>query len=204
MKRIRTKLIGIAGGSGSGKTSLAADLARRLGEKVVRLSVDDYYLDRSHLSPRRRELLNFDHPRAIDWELFRAHLEKLRCGKGIDAPVYDFGEHGRAEECRRIESGEFLLVDGLWTFRSRAIAGLFDLRLFVRCSAKERLSRRLERDVADRGRSRASIEKQFREHVAPMHERFVAPQERRADLSVSSPVSLADLILLVDRIRGLE
>jgi uridine kinase len=204
VKRFRAKLVGIAGGSGSGKTTLAAECAQGLGPAVARLSVDDYYRDRSNLSPRRRALLNYDHPRAIDWELLCSHIEKLVRGKPIDVPVYDFGAHARLREIRRIESSEVLLVDGLWTFRPRAMARLFDLKVYVRCPEKERLARRLKRDVQDRARSRTSIEKQYREQVLPMHERFVAPQEKRADFSVKSPVAAADLKSLIQTIRRLE
>ena len=204
MKKPRIKLIAIAGGSGSGKTSLADDLARRLGPHVGRISIDDYYLDRSHLSLRQREKVNFDHPRSIEWELLTEHLEKLKKGKTIETPTYDYGGHVRLDKTRPIKPSQFVLVDGLWPFRSRAMSLLFDLKVYVRCPMKERLARRLRRDQADRGRSARSIEQQYKAHVLPMHDRFVAPQKNRADLSVQSPVSRADMELLVDTIRWLE
>lgn len=186
-------LVAITGGSGSGKTWLAEWLRRFVGpQAAVRLAQDDFYRDRSHLPPARREQLNFDHPRALDWERFEDCLRSLAQGAPARRPSYDFARHARVA-LAAFRPRPLVIVDGLWLLRRPAIRELFDLRVFVDCPEPERLRRRIARDTAERGRTPASVRAQFRT-VAAMHERFVAPQAAWADLVLTHPVRTADLL----------
>jgi len=175
-------LVAIVGGSGSGKTWLADKLHAALGPKAARLSLDDFYRDRSGLSPSRRATINFDHPRAIDWTFIERVLRDCRAGKAARVPRYDFKTHSRLRSSKLLKLRPIILVDGLWLLRRPSIRRLFDLRVFLVCPASIRLRRRLARDVLARGRTRASIEKQFWTTVQPMHLKYVAPQARWADV----------------------
>ena len=193
-------LIAIAGGSGSGKSWLARKLS---DADVTTICIDRFYLDRPHLSSTRRAACNYDHPRAIDWNLLRQTLEHARRGTRVEIPVYSFEQHLRTGVARETP-GRMIILEGLWALRNRAIAPLIDLGIFVDADSKLRLERRLTRDVKERGRSRSSVLRQFREQVEPMHKRFVEPQRRRADLILQSPISSPDLKLLRCRIAELR
>src|SRR5689334_7937823 len=169
-------LVAIVGGSSSGKSWLAQRLAELIPARVVRLSMDDFYLDRSHLSPARRSKINYDHPRAIDWRLFERSLRRLRSGEPAQVPQYDFKTHSRLPGYRTIKPAPFVIIDGLWLLRRPKLRKLFDLSVFLDCSRKTRLKRRLSRDCITRGRTLASVRDQFRRTVEPMHVKFVMPQ----------------------------
>ena len=177
---MRPYFVAIVGGSCSGKSWLAADLSKAIHGRVARLSLDDFYRDRSHLSPTRRSRINFDHPRAIDWPLFHQTVLRLKAGKPARAPRYDFKTHTRFRSESLIQPKPFVLVDGLWVLRPPRIRRLFDFSIFLDCSRSTRLRRRLSRDRLARGRTRESICAQFVRAVEPMHERFVLPQARHA------------------------
>ncbi len=175
-------LVAIVGGSCSGKSCLASDLSRAIHGRVARFSLDDFYRDRSHLAPSRRSLINFDHPRAIDWPSLHLALLTLKAGKPARIPRYDFKTHTRLRKERLIPPKSFVVVDGLWLLRCPAIRRLFDFSIFLECSRTIRLRRRQLRDRQDRGRTPASIREQFNRAVEPMHCKFVLPQARRAQL----------------------
>jgi len=196
-------LIGIAGGSGAGKSWLAARLQRALGRQAVRLSLDDFYRDLRHLSPRQRVRVNFDHPRAIDWPLFNRTLADLQAARPVALPAYDFTTHTRTDRTRQLRPARFVLVEGLWLWRLAALRRRFSCRIFVDCPAPLRRARRLARDLRERGRTRASIFRQFNQQVSPMHKRFVAPQARHAHLCLTSPVSTGEVRALCRRLREL-
>lgn len=172
----------IAGGSGAGKTFLAERLAASLGVQTVRLAMDNFYRDRSRLSQSRRARINFDHPRAIDWDTLEGVLRRLRDGRPARVPGYDFCTHCRKRAQQLLPPKPVVLVDGLWALRRARLRQLFDLRVFVACPASVRLRRRLARDLLTRGRTRASVLSQFRLTVEPMHRRFVEPQLKWADI----------------------
>jgi uridine kinase len=176
-------LIAIAGGSGSGKTWLAEKLERALGPRVARLSIDNFYLDRSHLPPSRRARINFDHPRAIDWACLEKALADLLADRSATVPVYDFKTHARLRS-RRVPPQPLILLEGLWPLTRRAVRRLAHLSVFLNCPSSLRLRRRIQRDLAARGRTRASVERQFRDSVEPMHVRFVVPQRQHADVII--------------------
>jgi uridine kinase len=196
-------LIAIVGGSGSGKTWLAKRLEDKLGRMATRLSLDDFYRDRSHLSPAQRARLNFDHPRAIDWPRFEQALRDLRAARPAGVPCYDFATHRRPRE-RVLHAKPIILVEGLWLLRRRQLARAFELSLFLDCPARVRFQRRLQRDLRSRGRTVDSIRRQFRTTVEPMHRRHVVPQSRLADLRIKTIPGRRQVIDLAARIRGLR
>lgn len=182
MKRQKQPLlVAIVGGSGSGKSWLAKNLQTALGKRAGRLSLDDFYRDRSHLSPARRERVNFDNPAAIDWLGFKKVLKDCLRGRELKVPEYDFQTHCRLRGPRSLKPKPIMLVDGLWLLRFRGIRRLFGFAIFVDVPMRMRLRRRLARDVTVRGRSQKSVAEKFRKTVEPMHRRFVADQIHRAD-----------------------
>jgi uridine kinase len=182
------KLIGIAGGSCAGKTWLARRLAESLGPEVLSISLDDFYRDRTHLSPARRMRVNFDHPRAIDWERVETVLEELERGGETIKPEYDFTTHGRRNLELKIKAKPIVIVEGLWLFRRAAVRALFDYKIFVKSSSRWASQKRVERDVRERGRTASEARVQWEQFTWPMFERFVAPQMRWADEILESPI----------------
>ena len=201
--RFQPKTIAVVGGSGSGKTWLLERLRRVFGDVMATLSLDDFYQDRSHLPVLRRAQLNFDHPRAIDWRLFKSVLDRGRAGQVAQVPSYSFSNHARLPGQERWSPAPLILCDGLWLFHRPSLRGLFDLKIFLECPTQLRLERRLERDTAERGRSKASVREQFWKTVTPMHDQFVAPQARWADLILHQPSSESEISMLVERLRAL-
>lgn len=182
------RLIAVVGGSGSGKTWLAAELAGWFGADAAHLCLDHFYQDLGHLPEPERELVNFDDPAAIDWEALRVVLESLERGEVARVPVYDFAEHVRKEETVELESRPLVVLEGLWLLHPEWLREKFALSVFVDCPEEMRLLRRVERDVITRGRTEESVRKQFAEHVQPMHACFVEPQRELAMLCVTSPL----------------
>jgi uridine kinase len=199
-----SRLIAIAGGSGAGKTWLADRLHQACGNESGRLSLDDFYRDRSHLSPARRSAINFDHPRAIDWPLVMQVLRACRAGQITRLPRYSFATHTRLQQREEWIPSSIVLMDGLWLFSRRAVRELFDLRIFLACATQLRLERRLARDVAERARLPEAVREQFWKTVAPMHDRFVAPQARWADIILNEPPSELEVRKLIDLVRGTD
>jgi len=197
--------VGIAGGSGAGKSALAGALARALGpERVLLLAHDAYYRDRPELDSAARAAQNFDHPEALETELLVAQLDLLRAGRAVGVPSYDFAEHRRRAETRRAEPRELVVVDGLLVLCDAALRARLDLRVFVAASEAHRAERRLARDVAERGRSPESVRAQLAATVQPMHAAFVEPSRAHADLVVANDRELAAAAAeLVARVRGL-
>ncbi len=181
-------LVAIVGGSGAGKTWLADRLQRLIGETTARLSLDDFYLDRSDVPPAEREQINFDEPQAIDWPCIEQVLRDCRRGQVARVPRYDFASHTRRPGPATWQLKPLILFEGLWLLHEPAIRQLFDLSVFIDCPETVRLARRLARDMRERGRTEASVCRQFQATVAPMHERHVAPQRAWADLVLDHPL----------------
>lgn len=177
-------LIGIAGGTGSGKTTLAARLVSELGGGVAMLEHDWYYKDRSGMSEREREDVNYDEPAALDNALLAAHLAELRAGRAVECPQYDFATHTRKATARSVAPAQIVAVDGILLFAIPELCDAFDLRIFVDTDDDIRLMRRISRDIVERKRDIASIEHQYYSTVRPMHVRHVAPSKRQAHLVV--------------------
>jgi uridine kinase len=182
----RPLLVAIVGGSGAGKSWLAEKLKTALGNRAMRLSLDDFYHDHSRLSTVRRAQINFDNPRAIDWPRVQTVLNDLLKGRSARLPCYDFKTHCRLKHEKSIRCKPIVLADGLWLLRRPALRRLFDLKIFIECPAPTRLKRRLKRDSILRGRTTASVREQFRCTVEPMHAKFVTSQKRWADLVLTA------------------
>lgn len=190
-----TTLIGIAGGSGSGKTRLAHELAESIGPDCVSLvPFDAYYKDLRHLSAEERHRVNFDHPDSLDDDLFGFQLDGLAEGLDVAIPVYDFNEHRRADDLHILAANKIVIAEGILLFAFPELVDRFDYRIFRECSEETRFSRRLERDVVERGRSEASVRVQFEESVAPMHDQFVEPSKHLADRVVTEDEDLEVVI----------
>jgi len=185
-------LVAIVGGSGSGKTWLAGKLQEFFGPGAERLSLDDFYKDRSHLSRARREVLNFDRPNAIDWAALEKVLENLLNARPACVPIYDFQTHTRLSRSRILKARPIMLVEGLWLLGRRSIRRYFSFRIFLQCPARTRLRRRIQRDLRFRKRTRESVLYQFRETVEPMHKKYIAPQSRWADVVLRSDFGVID------------
>jgi uridine kinase len=177
-------LVGIAGGTGSGKTTLARRIASELGSGVSLLEHDWYYRDRSDLSRTERAAINYDEPAALDNALLVRHLHELRSGQAVDAPIYDFATHTRSAETRRVPSAPVVTVEGMLIFAVPELCGLFELRIFVDTDDDLRLLRRIRRDLTERGRDIESIAVQYESTVRPMHTVHVAPSRQKAHLIV--------------------
>ncbi len=178
------RVVGIAGGSCAGKTTLARALVDALGEEAAYLAFDEYYRDHGHLTPAERALVNYDHLDSLDHELFLAHLDDLAAGRAVEVPVYDMATHCRTSETRRLEQAPIVVADGILLFAVPGIADRLDLSVYVDAPEDLRLARRLYRDVRERGRTPESVEAQFAATVAPMHALFVEPHRDGADMVV--------------------
>ena len=176
--------IGIAGGSGSGKTTLAERLAEHFGDRLSLLRHDDYYKAQSSLTLRERATLNFDHPDAFDTDLLIQHLDELRAGRDIDCPIYNYSLHDRDSATRRVCANEVIVLEGILIFENPELLRRLDIKIFVDTDADVRILRRLKRDVSERGRSMDSVISQYFATVKPMHEAFVEPSKRNADIIV--------------------
>jgi uridine kinase len=177
-------VIGIAGGTGSGKTTLAQRLVAELSSGVTLLEHDWYYLDRSGVPESEREGINYDEPAALDNELLVEHLAELRAGRAVECPQYDFATHTRKAETRAVRPAPIVAVDGILLFAISELCDAFDLRIFVDTDDDIRLLRRIRRDIVERQRDIASIQSQYYATVRPMHLLHVAPSKRRAHLVV--------------------
>ena len=199
-------VIGIAGGSGSGKTTLLKNLLEKFGENATVISHDNYYRRHDELTYEERCELNYDEPAAFETDLMVQQLDRLRHGESIDCPVYDFTVHNRSSETIRIHPSKVILVEGILIFENPELRELMDIRIFVDADADIRLCRRIKRDVNKRGRSLESVLLQYQQTVKPMHELYVEPSKKYANLVVpEGGKNLVALEMIEDRIcRHLE
>ncbi|HVS52564.1 MAG TPA: hypothetical protein VHD62_09425 [Opitutaceae bacterium] len=198
-----SQLVAVVGGSGAGKTWLARQLCELLGENACHLELDHFYRDRSHLAPAQRAQLNFDVPNAIDWDAALAVLRAGSEGRATQLPRYDFATHCRRADAVAWQPRPLVIVDGLWLLHRPELRELFALKIFLDAPAALRRSRRLARDVAHRGYSAAEVAARLDANVLPMHERYVAPQKRSADLVLAQPFQERELLELADRLTVL-
>jgi uridine kinase len=197
-------VLGIAGGSGSGKSTVARALLDALAPGTgVLIEQDHYYRPQSHLAPEERQKVNYDHPDALEVELLAAHIDELVAGRAIERPTYDFAVHDRASRGVRIEPARVVVVEGILVLFEPRLRQRFDAKLFVDTDADIRLMRRIRRDLEQRGRTFAQIRKQYYESVRPMHMAFVEPSKRFADLIVpEGGQNAVALDLILSHLRG--
>lgn len=178
-------IIGIAGGTGSGKTTVVNQIIAELPEgEVGVISQDSYYHDTSHLSFEERVRINFDHPKAIDFDLLANHLKELRNGNPVDQPVYSFTDHNRTGETITTYPKKVIIVEGILILSNSAIRELFNLKIFVHADSDERLIRRLKRDMASRGRDLEEVLNRYQTTLKPMHQQFIEPTKEFADIII--------------------
>ena len=177
-------VIGIAGGTGSGKSTLMQQLVEHFGADVTVLSHDNYYRRRDDMPFEERCKVNYDEPAALETDLMARHLDMLRHGQAIDCPVYDFTMHNRSGETVRIEPKRVIIVEGILIFEDKQLRDLMDIKIFVDTDADVRLCRRIRRDVRERGRTLESVSVQYQASVKPMHEKYVEPSKRYAHIVV--------------------
>ena len=178
-------VIGIAGGSGSGKTTIAGAVVDEAGSDLVALiNHDAYYRHNTHLTFEERAAINWDHPDAFETEMLVGHLRRLRSGEGVDVPVYDFSAHLRSTDTVRVEPGAVVIVEGILVLVEPALRDQMDLKIYIDTEGDLRVLRRLQRDIVERGRTMESVMAQYLATVRPMHHQFVEPSKRYADLIV--------------------
>ena len=195
-------VIGIAGGTGSGKTTLMKNLIARFGDVVTVLSHDNYYRRHDELTYEERSALNYDEPAAMETELMVRHLDALRHWQEIDCPVYDFSVHNRSDETIRVVPRKVIIVEGILIFADEALRNLMDIKIFVDTDADVRLCRRIKRDVNKRGRTLESVLTQYHTTVKPIHEKYVEPSKKYADLVVpEGGKNFVALDMIMDRIQ---
>lgn len=178
-------IIGIAGGTGSGKTTVVNKILKELNSNnVLVISQDNYYRDHPELSFDERIKINFDHPRSIDFELLTEHVKLLKSGQNISQPVYSFITHGRIGETLQTQSRDVIIVEGILVLTYPELRDLFDLKIFVHADPDERLIRRIQRDIQERGRDLPEVLDRYRNTLKPMHEQFIEPSKNHADIIV--------------------
>ncbi|WP_448592179.1 uridine kinase [Thermoflexus hugenholtzii] len=203
--RKRPVVIGIAGGTGSGKTTVAEAIVRRIGpERIALIQQDSYYKDQSHLPMEERVRINYDHPDSIDTALLIRHLQELIAGRPVEVPIYDFTTYTRTPHTRRVEPRPVILVEGILVFVEKALRDLFDIKIYVDADPDIRFIRRLRRDLAERGRTLESVIQQYLSTVRPMHLEFVEPSKRYADIIIpEGGFNTVALDMIIARIRAL-
>jgi uridine kinase len=201
--RLTPLVIGIAGGSGSGKTTVAQTILQRVGpDRISFLQHDAYYKDLSGLPPIQRAEVNFDHPNSLENELLVLHIQHLKKGETIDVPIYDFSTHSRTDRTFKVQPRSVILVEGILIFAETTLRKLFDVKIFVDTDSDLRFIRRLQRDITERGRTTESVIKQYLSTVRPMHLDFVEPSKRYADVIIpEGGFNTAALDMVVARIE---
>lgn len=201
----RPFIIGIAGGSSSGKTTVTERLVEMTGADHLSLvELDSYYLDLGDTPIEQRRAVNYDHPNAFDWALLNDHLAALANGASVPVPIYDYSAHNRSRRVRIVEPAKIIVVDGILVLWDRQLRERFDLKIFVDTAADIRLIRRLRRDVAERGRTPEFVIEQYLSTVRPAHERFIEPSKRYADVIIpEGGLNRPALEVLLARVREL-
>lgn len=197
-------IIGVAGGSGSGKTTVTRKVVETIGsDKAAVIIQDNYYRDQSHLTMEQRLHTNYDHPHAFDWPLLIEHIDALKNGVPIEMPIYDFANHTRAAQTETVVSAPVIVIEGIFALYDSALRDLMSLKIFVDTDGDVRFIRRLERDIAERGRTMPSVIEQYLGTVRPMHNQFVEPTKRFADVILPHGVNDPAVDLITARVGNL-
>ena len=203
----QTIIVGIAGGTGSGKTSVTQAIIENLertGIHSILLEQDSYYKRNDHLTYEQRTKLNYDHPDAIDFDLLEKHILALKDGKSIEKPIYDYTEHTRSSEVEKVEPKEVIILEGILVLNDPALRDLMDIKIFVDTDDDIRIIRRIQRDIEERGRSLQSVIDQYKSTVKPMYHQFIEPTKRYADIIVpEGGENQVAIDLLVTKVRDI-
>jgi len=201
-QKIHPLVVGIAGGSGSGKTTVALAIEKEMGyQQISIIQHDSYYKIRDHLSPHEIEKINFDHPDALETDLLVKHLKKLISGKRAQVPIYDFIKHNRKPYGETVEPTRVIIVEGIFSLLEHELRSLMDLKIFVETDSDIRFIRRLLRDTKERGRNMESVIKQYLDFVRPMHMEFVEVSEKYADMIIPEGYTPASIEMIISMIK---
>lgn len=194
--------IGIAGGTGAGKTTVAREITENVGESATLVPLDNYYEDLSHLDFDDRKDVNYDHPHAFEWDLVYDHLDTLLSGNAIEMPQYDFTEHLRRDDTLHVEPTDVIVLEGILALYDDDINDMLDLHIYVETDADVRILRRIERDVVQRGRDLEGVMDQYLSTVKPMHEQFIEPTKKSADIIIPEGANKTAVTLLEEKVHA--
>ena len=197
-------VIGVAGGSGSGKSTVTREVLASIGPEMAAVVMqDDYYLDQSHMTPEDRRKTNYDHPDAFDWPLMAQHVQALRRGEAIEMPVYDFAADNRSSKTITVNPAPVIVVEGLFALYDAKLRNMMSLKIYVDTASDVRFIRRLQRDMAERGRSTESVVNQYLETVRPMHKQFIEPTKRNADVILPHGANGPAVDIITTKVKSL-
>lgn len=197
-------VIGVAGGSGSGKSTVTRQVLATVGADMAAVIFqDDYYCDQTHLTPEERRQTNYDHPQAFDWPLMAQHVQALRSGQAIQKPIYDFTQDNRSQQTITVLPSPIIVIEGLFALFDAELRKMMSLKIYVDTAADVRFIRRLQRDMAERGRSADSVINQYLETVRPMHKQFIEPTKRYADVILPHGANGAAIDIIATKVRSL-
>ena len=200
---MKTTIIGIAGGTGSGKSTFTNRLKAHFGDRITVMYHDSYYKPHDDLPLAERQQINYDHPDSLETDLLIQHLKALRAGKAVDCPTYDFAHHTRAKEIVHVEPSRVIIVEGILILQDPRLCDLFDIKIFVEADADERILRRVTRDIKERGRSLENIMEQYLTTVKPMHYLYVEPTKTLADIILNSRLNDVAFDIVKTKIEAL-
>jgi uridine kinase len=195
-------VVGIAGGTGAGKTTVAREVTDEVGESVTLIPLDNYYEDLSHLDFEERANANYDHPSAFEWELLREHMDALLSGQSVEMPQYDFEEHVRKAERVTVPPTDVIVLEGILALYDEDVNEMLDLHIYVETDADVRILRRIERDVVERGRELEGVMDQYLSTVKPMHEQFIEPTKKHADIIIPEGANSVAVNLLEEKVQA--
>lgn len=200
---MKTTIIGIAGGTGSGKSTFNNRLKQYFGDNITVIYHDNYYRQHDDLSFAERQTINYDHPESLETDLLIEHLQKLRQGQSVECPVYDFSQHNRSKETITIKPSRVIVVEGILILQDERLRNMFDIKIFVEADADERILRRILRDMKERGRDLENIIDQYLTTVKPMHYLYVEPSKTSADIVINSGLNNVAFDLIKTKIQQL-
>ena len=200
---MKTTIIGIAGGTGSGKSTFNNRLKQYFGDNITVIYDDNYYRQHDDLSFAERQTINYDHPESLETDLLIEHLQKLRQGQSVECPVYDFSQHNRSKETITIKPSRVIVVEGILILQDERLRNMFDIKIFVEADADERILRRILRDMKERGRDLENIIDQYLTTVKPMHYLYVEPSKTSADIVINSGLNNVAFDLIKTKIQQL-
>lgn len=200
---MKTTIIGIAGGTGSGKSTFNNRLKQYFGDNITVIYHDNYYRQHDDLSFTERQTINYDHPESLETDLLIEHLQKLRQGQSVECPVYDFSQHNRSKETITIKPSRVIVVEGILILQDERLRNMFDIKIFVEADADERILRRILRDMKERGRDLENIIDQYLTTVKPMHYLYVEPSKTSADIVINSGLNNVAFDLIKTKIQQL-